>query len=155
MTDITWDFTDDTQTITVDGVHGTTTNITVGETVTLTVFLEPGGSSSGHLSAYQSFKDYEQYLNEKAVDFGTDYEGQPWYRYTLHPAATINSYLFKIQPGADVTSAYAFWGLLVGVEDQSRLVGAGEQLALEFAVLADTDEFSTRGGVQDSLRGDL
>jgi len=156
MSDTTWNLTDDATTYTFDGAESDVGNVTVGEEFSVTLFLEPGGESGGHLTVYNTFNgDYNRYLNDKALDYGLDYEGEPWYRYTLHPNATINSYLFKVEPSAGVEKGTSFWGLLTNVEDESRLVGAGEQLSMTFYVLAESDEYSTRTDVQNALRGDL
>lgn len=155
MPDTNWELTDESTTYTFDGVVAEPQTLTVGTEVTFTFLLDPNGASGGHLGVYDTFRAYDRHLTDRTVDYGTDYQGVPWYRVELNPNADVSTYLFNVSPGGDVRSSESFWGLLTSIEDDTTLVGGGERLAMTFFVLGMGTDYTSRADVQNALEADL
>lgn len=122
----------------------------VGDEATLTFFFE----GANHLSRYESVMDYVEYTTDSTVDYGSDVEGQTWYRQTPHPNSPVSDYLVKLVPDSSINGQDPVWAVIYGGEDNSLLVGAGERVTLEVYVLAKAANY-TRTEVENQIKAEL
>lgn len=152
MSQTRWELTEANNTHIIDGISAENIpTITVGEEVTIEILL---GQRDNHISTYNRLKKYEEHLTDKTLDYGLDYRGEPWYRFNLHPHATISSYLFEVTPPF-YDGLFSFWGLLIEVSDNSTLPQANGKLELTFFVLARSSTYSTRSTLKNNLKAEL
>lgn len=152
MVDTTWTIsTSENGDITADGVvaEGNPT-LTIGEEASLTMLFE----GSNHLSRYNSLMEYVDYTTDSTVDFGKDIEGETWYRQTPHPHSPVTDYLVELIPSSEIQGQEAYWAVIIGGTDASRLVGAGEMVSLELYILGKSAHY-TRTEVENQLKAEL
>lgn len=155
MSDVTWNIeTADYGTLTATSVlSDTLPTFKVGGEVSLEFYFGPG--ITNHETYYQNSTEFVKYTSDSTIDAGTDIRGKPWYRETLHPNADFSTTLVKIVPSDNVTGVDSYWAVIIGGEDNTRYVGAGERVTLEMFILAEGSEYATREDVEDDLKAEL
>lgn len=150
--DTSWDLIDDRQTITVDGlIADTVPTVVVGETVTFEFFTE---GTSQNIDDLDKFREYVEFVNSASTDYGTTFEGIPWYRFSTYPNTNISSLLFDVEPTDRIPDLFPFWGLLVSVNETSALTKRGGRFEVTFFVIAERENY-TRSEIIDEFRGEL
>jgi len=107
--------------------------------------------NGSHVSNYRTLRDYVEYINDNTVQTGTSVRSVPFYRQTIHPRAPFTDLLVKIKSSSNVEQAGEYWAVLVGGSDETRLVGGGEVLQLEFFILAPLSEYNSGSDVSTDL----
>ena len=136
------------------GAAGATTTVLGGDDGTTW-----GDSDGGTLStttedrAYRRYRRLRQYT--EFAGEGSSYQligGLPAVHENPQDEWEVDSHIITVQPGPDVQSLPAFWGLVVGAEDESSSSAIQRfELDLELVFLADRTEFDTREDLLDGL----
>jgi hypothetical protein len=154
MTDVTWTIeTADFGTLTASGVSADSLpTFLVGEEITLSFVFNTG--LANHVEDYNALRQYGRFANDSTTDTGTDIRGKPWYREKPHPESNTSSAVVRLSPGPDV-GLNDYWGLITGIEDNTRYVGAGERIDLTVFILAKGDSYTSRDALRDDLEAEL
>lgn len=152
MVDTSWELQDNEQTFTFDGlIAENLPDIIVGDEVTLTLYTD---SRSPNVADFNEIQEYAEFINENSTDYGTTFDGIPWYRFSTYPTTTISTYLFEVRPSNRIPEVYDFWGLLTNVEEVSRNKSDGGRLEMSFFVIAESENY-TRTEIQNNFKSDL
>jgi len=150
--DTSWELQDDQTTYTVDGlVASKVPTLVVGETVTLEFYVASG---SDNASDFEAMKEYPEFITDKSTDYGTTFDGIPWYRFSTYPGTIISSFVFEVRPADRIPDLYDFWGLLVDANETSRLTTSGGRMEMTFFIFAEADKY-TRTEIEDNFKADL
>lgn len=139
MSDVSWTVgTSPDGDQTVDFIEGTHPTLTRGQTVNVQLGFAPGSS------AYATLREYLDYAHAVVTNVGLD--GTPTYR-ELH--TDTHDLLLSFEPtGTDQpTDATGWWGVLVGGQDRSTLVG-DRLLDFQIFVLAEFSEHADRSAAE-------
>lgn len=128
------DFTE----ILIDGVavDGGWPDFTVGKETEVEVVL----TRDGHITDYDTLREYGEFLSDVSHSVGTDYQQRPYYGERIHPDATFNSTLWKLEPGPGISEAEAWWVIVRGVDDNVNIGGTGGTMTLNLFVISPNSE---------------
>lgn len=123
---------------TIDGVsiENGWPDFTVGRETELILFFDEGN----HTDEYTSVREFGEYLFSGAIQTGTDYREQPFFKEYIHPQTSITSYLWKLTPDASIQEVEPWWVVVTNVEDESLFSGPWERLTVSLFVVAPVSE---------------
>jgi hypothetical protein len=145
MSDASWTVGLNTGDVIVDFVQGSVPSYQRAKRQTLTVGFRERSSGSSALDRYESLRELGDYAHTVATF--TSIEGAAFYR---ENHTTSTELLVSFEPSQDVKDQNipGFWGVVVGVQDETMIPGADASLGLEVFLLAEFKEYADRSAVK-------
>ena len=147
-----------TDTVVVSGLDAETPTLTAGTTMeTQLAFFDDGGGTPFY-ERYERLVPFTDINHDAATRRGTSDDGVPWFRERYPDDAPVESVLVGVEPGEDVIDARGWWGLLVGLDDQSAPkdeTGGRRLLQAEWFVLAPFEAFDDHDAVRQAFADEV
>lgn len=128
-----------------DSLRPPVPTVTIGETMTLPVDIDPRGLQY-YEQRYNQLRDRIEYADE-TVTVGQTIDGTPWFSET-HDREKL---LVKVIPGKDLYQVRGVWGVIVGGTDETDFPHTAASMEIELYVLARLNDYDTAGALRDDL----
>lgn len=158
MPDITWTLSlresgnaVDTH-VTVNGIRGDSLEaVPTNRDSTVLDFSHDIANTSTYRTRFEIARKLLEYAHQPVFGPEGDYEGTPWYRENIPPAAPVDSQVVQLSPSEDLRdlSFGGVWALVTGGREQD--VTFNPKLELELFVLAADEDYTYRTDVESAL----